>query len=60
MHFKEISMLTNNAMLIISGRDTTSPIGIQFRPFIYNVCATKYHKGCTTIHVFIGHANDRF
>ena len=37
MHFKEIVMLTNNTMLTISGRDTTSPIGIQFRPFIYNV-----------------------
>ena len=37
-------MLTNSIILVISGRGTFRPLGIDFRPFANSVCDTKYHK----------------
>lgn len=42
-------MLTNSVMFIISKRDTTRPLGIQFTLFINSVRNTKYYKQCSWI-----------
>lgn len=37
-------MLTNNIIFIISGGDTSKPLGISFRPFANHVRDIKHHK----------------
>jgi hypothetical protein len=40
-------MLRNNFTLASSGRDTLTPLGIQFRPFANSVHDIKDHERCS-------------
>jgi hypothetical protein len=40
-------MLISNIILIINGRGTLKPLGIQFRSFANGVRDMKYHKWCS-------------